>query len=104
MSEMEQGIRAKPDYPVDAFAGTAAYYLRYRVPYPGALISDLLERAATTGSGKLLDLACGPGRLTFALASSFREVWAVDLEPEMISAGQQAALERSVRNVTWAVG
>jgi SAM-dependent methyltransferase len=101
---MDSGMPTKPDYPADAFAGTAAYYLHYRVPYPEALLYDLLNRAAVTGVGKLLDLACGPGRLTFALAPSFREVWAVDLEPEMIAAGQKEASERGVKNVTWAVG
>jgi hypothetical protein len=24
----------KPNFPVDAFAGRATYYVRYRVPYP----------------------------------------------------------------------
>ncbi len=97
-------MHTKPDYPADAFAGTAAYYLQYRVPYPEALLRDLLNRAAVAGTGRLLDLACGPGRLTFALAPSFREVRAVDLEPEMIAAGRREALERGVKNVTWEVG
>jgi ubiquinone/menaquinone biosynthesis C-methylase UbiE len=94
----------KPDFPPDAFAGTASYYLRYRVPYPQALMSDLIKRARVTGRGRLLDLACGPGRIALALVSSFREVWAVDLEPEMIAVGQQAAAQRSVNTITWIVG
>lgn len=94
----------KPAFPRDAFAGTATYYLRYRVPYPLALLRDLVERTGVTGEGRLLDLACGPGRVTLALASCFREVWTIDLEPEMIAVGQQEAIQRGVRNVTWMVG
>ena len=94
----------KPDFPLDAFAGTATYYLRYRVPYPQALLRDLVERAGVTGEGRLLDLACGPGRVALALVSSFREVWAIDLEPEMIEVGQNEAAQRGVNNIRWMVG
>jgi hypothetical protein len=38
------------------------------------------------------------------LASSFREVWAIDLEPEMIAVGQHEAAQRDVTNITWMVG
>jgi SAM-dependent methyltransferase len=94
----------KPDFPADAFAGTAGYYVRFRQPYPERLLADLLRRSRATGSGRLLDLACGPGRLALALASSFSEVWAIDLEPEMIEAGKADAARRGVNNVRWIVG
>jgi SAM-dependent methyltransferase len=94
----------KPDFPLDAFAGTASYYLRYRVPYPKALLLDLVERTGVTGEGRLLDLACGPGRVALALSSFFREVWAIDLEPEMIEVGMKEATQRGVNNVKWMVG
>jgi len=94
----------KPDFPLDAFAGTATYYLRYRVPYPEALLLDLVERTGVTGEGRLLDLACGPGRVALALVSLFREVWAIDLEPEMIEVGQKEATQRGMNNVKWMVG
>ena len=94
----------KPDFPPDAFAGTATYYALYRVPYPDALLRDLVERAGVTGGGRLLDLACGPGRVALSLASSFRDVWAIDLEPEMIEVGREEAKQRSVTNIRWMVG
>ena len=94
----------RPDYPADAFVGTASYYARYRVPYPKALIEDLMERANVTGEGRLLDLACGPGRVAVSLASRFRDVWAVDLEPEMIEVGQSVAKQQGVENIRWMVG
>jgi len=68
----------------DLFVGTAEYYERYRVPYPSSLIEDLSEQASLTGSGTLLDLACGTGQLTFALHERFARTWAVDQEPGMI--------------------
>ena len=101
---MNRVAYVKPDFPVDAFAGTATYYVRYRVPYPAGLLQDLLARAGITDEGRLLDLACGPGRIALALAASFREVWAIDREAEMVEVGQQEARQRGVHNITWLVG
>ena len=102
--EMRPVHYVKPDYPADAFAGTASYYARYRVPYPKALIEDLMERIGVSGKGRLLDLACGPGRVVLSLAPRFRGAWAIDLEPEMIEVGQEAAQLRRVDNIRWMVG
>jgi SAM-dependent methyltransferase len=68
----------------DLYRGTAGYYDRYRLSYPPALIADLLRRTAPSGAGRLLDVACGTGQLTFALRDRFAEVWAVDQEPDMV--------------------
>lgn len=102
--DMERVEHIKPDFPADAFAGTASYYVRYRVPYPSALLRDLTGRASAAPGGRLLDLACGPGRVALELAPSVREVWAVDLEPEMVEAGRREAARRGVGNVSWSVG
>ncbi|HVU25605.1 MAG TPA: class I SAM-dependent methyltransferase [Opitutus sp.] len=92
------------NFPIDAFAGTAACYARYRSPYPAALVADLLARAGTTGRGRLLDLACGPGRVTLPLARAFADVWANDLEPEMIAVGKREAARCGVENIRWLAG
>ncbi len=88
----------------DAYAGTADAYARFRVPYPPALLAHVRRRARLSGAGWLLDLGCGPGRVTLSLAPFFREVWAVDREPEMIEAGRAAAARCGVANVRWIVG
>ena len=88
----------------DAYAGTADAYVRFRVPYPTVLLEGVRRRARLSGAGRLLDLGCGPGRVALPLAPLFREVWAVDLEPEMLAAGRAAAARRGVANVRWIVG
>ena len=93
-----------PNFRPDAFAGLADDYLRYRVPYAQALLEDLLARAALPAQGaRLIDLACGPGRLTFAIAERFAEVLAVDAEPAMIEAARREAEQRGVTNIRWQV-
>ena len=72
------------EFAPDLYRGTAAYYDRYRLPYPDAMIADLVARAQPSGRGRLLDLACGTGQLAFPLAPWFAEIWAVDQEPDML--------------------
>ena len=83
----------------DLYRGTARYYDQFRVPYPPALLDDLLRRAEVNGEGRLLDLACGTGQISFALHRSFEEVWAVDQEPDMIGVGREKAEESGVHTI-----
>jgi SAM-dependent methyltransferase len=71
-------------FAADLYRGSAADYDRYRLPYPETMTGDLARRAGVSGRGRLLDLACGTGQLTFALRRWFGEVWAVDSEPDMV--------------------
>ena len=92
------------EMPPKLFAGTAESYARYRAPYPDELLHDLRHRAGITGEGRLLDLACGPGRVALPLATCFSEVWAVDQEPEMVEVGRMHAKRQGLTNVRWIVG
>ena len=88
----------------DAFAGTAEAYARWRPPYPAALLDWLVLETAEGPGPRLLDLATGPGRIALALAGPFAEVWALDLEPEMIDVARAAAERRGIANIRWSVG
>jgi SAM-dependent methyltransferase len=91
-----------PNLAPDAFRGTAEAYARYRPPYPEALYDHVLARLLARR--RLLDLACGPGRICLALAGRFDEVWAVDLEPEMIAVARRRAQRGGLDNVRWFEG
>jgi SAM-dependent methyltransferase len=86
-------------FAADLYRGTARYYDRYRPPYPGEMIADLARRAQVRGHGRLLDLACGPGQLTFPLRPWFAEVWAVDSEPDMVNLVRVKAAAAGAGNV-----
>ena len=88
----------------DLFSGTAEDYARFRPAYPEELLDDLRQRARVTGEGRLLDLACGPGRVALPLARHFGEVWAIDQEPEMIEVGRARAERQGLTNIRWMVG
>ncbi len=87
----------------DLYRGTAGYYDRFRVPYPGTLIGDLAERAGADGRGRLLDLGCGTGQLSFALHGSFADVWAVDQEPGMIAFARDKARAAGIGSIRFTV-
>jgi SAM-dependent methyltransferase len=88
----------------DLFRGTAGYYDQFRVPYPQHLIDDLSEQTSLTGSGTLLDLACGTGQLTFPLHERFARTWAIDQEPEMVEFVARKAAATGGDDIRTAVG
>ncbi len=86
-------------FAADLYHGTAEYYDRYRLPYPEAMLEDLLARTEASGQGRLLDVACGTGQLAFPLRHAFAEVWAVDREPDFVQMVQAKADTLGAANV-----
>ena len=87
----------------DLFAGTAAYYARYRPAYPAELIETLVRNADETERGRALDLGCGTGELALPLAARFDEVIALDADADMVAQGLPKAERAGARNVVWQV-
>jgi SAM-dependent methyltransferase len=85
----------------ELFAGTAAYYARYRPPYPDQIFRHIVEAFALDGSGRLLDVGCGPGTFTFRLRPYVAEVVAVDASREMIEEGQRQASIGRISGIDW---
>lgn len=52
----------------------------------------------------LLDLGCGPGIVTAAMASDVREVVAYDLTPEMLDKARKRCEEADLKNVRFELG
>ncbi len=73
------------------YAGSAAYYATGRVPYPPELARALADRMSLDGSGRLLDVGCGPGSLTLLLAPYFAEAVGIDADPDMVAQAAAAA-------------
>lgn len=79
------------------YQGSAPYYVRGRVGYPVALAETLAERLGLDGSGRLLDVGCGPGSLTLLLAGHFARAVGVDADQGMLD----VAAESGAANVDW---
>lgn len=88
-------------YDPSIYEGSAAHYRNGRPPYSAQLESVLAEELGLDGSGRLLDVGCGPGILTVRLAHLFQEVVGLDPDPDMLAEGDRAAEERGITNVRW---
>jgi len=86
------------------YQGTARYYSLYRPPYPPALITVVRDTFRLDGSGRLLDLGCGPGSVAIRLAHLFERVVAIDPEPDMLVEGKAEANRAGVSNIEWVLG
>ncbi|MFD8499230.1 class I SAM-dependent methyltransferase [Amycolatopsis sp. NPDC059657] len=79
------------------YSGSAPYYARGRFAYPEALADALAAELSLDGSGRLLDVGCGPGSLTLLLAGHFEQAVGIDADSDMLA---EAALS-NVSNCRW---
>ena len=70
------------------YAGAAHYYRAGRVPYPAAIAEALRAELGLDGTGRLLDVGCGPGSLTVLLAPLFAAATGIDGSADMIAAAR----------------
>lgn len=73
------------------FHSAARFYARYRPRYPQALIERIAQYCRLDGTGRMMDLGCGPGFLAIAFAPYFATIVGVDPEPEMLEVAAEEA-------------
>jgi trans-aconitate methyltransferase len=83
------------------YSGSARYYARGRVAYPPGLAAAFAAELALDGSGRLLDVGCGPGSLTLPLAGSFEEAVGLDADGDMVAEAGRLAEDAGIRNCRW---
>lgn len=91
-------------YGNELFAGTALYYSRYRSLYPATLIRLLIKKFALDGTGQMLDLGCGDGRLALRFVDWFERIVGIDQEAEMIQQAVHLQQESRFSNMEWFLG
>lgn len=77
----------------DAYA-TSSYHAS------GADLAALVQAAGLRGTEHVLDLGCGAGHASLALAAHAAEVTAVDVTPDMVATASRLATARGVDNLT----
>lgn len=87
----------------DRFDSTAADYARYRPRYPQAVYDTLADAFALDGSGRLLDVGCGPGEVAIALRERFDAIVGIDVSAEMIAEARRQAEGAGVDAIEWRV-
>jgi SAM-dependent methyltransferase len=89
-------VRYDPSF----YEGAAVHYRCGRPAYSPRLEALLAEELGLDGSGRLLDVGCGPGILTVRLARLFEGAVGLDPDLAMIAEGRRAARERDIANIT----
>lgn len=86
------------------FGARAEAYLTSAVHAQGADLGALADLARGRGGARVLDLGCGGGHVSFAVAPEVAEVVAYDLSPEMLQVVAAAAGARGLKNLVTAEG
>ncbi|GAA3381831.1 class I SAM-dependent methyltransferase [Cryptosporangium minutisporangium] len=83
------------------YAGSAPHYVVGRMPYPPGLAEVIGEALGLDGTGRLLDVGCGPGSLTLLLAPLFEAAVGVDADPGMLLEASRRARDLGITTVEW---
>jgi len=93
-------------YPYDPtiYRGTAAHYRSGRPPYSNELEVTLADKVGLDGTGRLLDVGCGPGILAVRLAGFFEDVVGLEPDLDMLAEASRYATAAGAANVLWVQG
>lgn len=86
------------------FGAVADRYARSTTHASGADLDALVAASALNGSERVLDLGCGAGYSSLALAHGAREVHALDLTQAMLDQAEIKAREHGVENIRFRRG
>ncbi len=92
-------MRSHQQVVTEQFGSTAAAYLTSAVHAQGVDLQELAQIAATIPQARVLDLGCGGGHASFAVAPVVEKVIAYDLSAEMLDVVARAARERGLDNL-----
>ncbi|MDX3193978.1 class I SAM-dependent methyltransferase [Streptomyces sp. MN03-5084-2B] len=73
------------------YSGSARYYPRGRAAYPAELAAAFAAELGLDGTGRLLDVGCGPGSLTLLLAGLVEEAVGLDADADMLTEASRLA-------------
>lgn len=83
----------------EQYGPVAEAYLSSKVHAQGQDLEDLASFAKSHSGARILDLGCGAGHASFAVAAFARGVTAYDLSSEMLSIVQRVAAERALEHI-----
>lgn len=83
------------------YRGSATHYSLGRMPYPAGVADVIGSELGLDGTGRLLDVGCGPGALTLLLAPMFESAVGIDADRAMIAEAVRRAAGSTIADVEW---
>lgn len=89
---------------ISQFTKQAIPYSRRHNIYSENELQQLVELTKANKNDAVLDLACGPGIVSCALAKIANQVTGIDLTPAMIDQAKILQKEKGLTNIVWKIG
>jgi ubiquinone/menaquinone biosynthesis C-methylase UbiE len=89
---------------ISQFTKQAIPYSRRHNIYSENELQQLVELTKANKNDVVLDLACGPGIVSCALAKIANHVTGIDLTPAMIDQAKILQTEKGLTNIVWKIG
>jgi ubiquinone/menaquinone biosynthesis C-methylase UbiE len=89
---------------IDQFTRWAKPFADLPIHAEQEAMASSLSACAVTADMAVLDVACGPGIITCALAAQANRVVGIDLTPAMVAQAKERQEAAGLTNVTWQVG
>jgi SAM-dependent methyltransferase len=104
----DDAIMAKPaDHDaiiVDQFTKQAEPFAAMPAHADADIVRLILDAARLTPQSRVLDVACGPGLVAFALAEIAQDVTGLDLTPAMLEKARELQRQKGLPNLSWDLG
>lgn len=97
--DQEQNARVR-----ERFTRSADAFVKFAVPHRGGDAEKIAQLAEPLASDVGLDLACGPGTFTMALAKKTKRVFGFDLTPALLDRARRRVLDEGAGNVALVCG
>jgi len=104
MTSMETIMMDHENRVRDEFSRQAATFSASPAITDAALTQRFVDALGEAARGSVLDVACGPGILSAAIAKTERQVVALDLTPQMLTKAAQRCADAGLGNVTFREG
>jgi ubiquinone/menaquinone biosynthesis C-methylase UbiE len=88
----------------DQFGKQASSYARLAGQVQSGRPAPIIDALKLTSADAVLDVACGPGRLSLSLARVAGQVTGIDITPEMLDQARALQAEQGITNVHWQQG
>lgn len=86
------------------FHVSAHSFFQVNVTQAERLYQEALNRAALSGTERVVDAYCGIGTLSLCLAKQAKQVYGVEIVPEAITMAKQNATDNQIENVDFVAG